>query len=182
MQLEKILSQHPLIPVVNVSSVNDANNLLHKLREKDINIVEFTLRNKNAFDVIKEVMQANDDFTIGVGTITSLEQLRKSLQLKADFLVSPGATIEMLAFARDHNLPYLPGGITPFEIMTILRYGFNVIKFFPAEASGGIGLLKNYKAVFPQVKFCATGGVNSTNQEQYLVQENIIAIGSSSLI
>ena len=182
MDLEKTLSKHPLIPVVAANDIHEANNILYKLRNKNINIVEFTLRTPNAFEVIKEVIRTNDDFIIGVGTITTIDQLRKCMQLGADFLVSPGATIQMLRFARDHNLPYLPGGVTPFEIMTILNYRFNIIKFFPAEASGGINLLKNYKAVFPDVKFCATGGINSTNQKDYLQQDNIIAIGSSSLI
>lgn len=182
MNIENILAKHPLIPVVAVDDIHEANRILYKLRNKNINIVEFTLRTPNALEVIKEVIQTNDDFIIGIGTITTIELLRKAMFLGADFLVSPGSTEEMLKFARDHNLPYLPGAVTPFEIMTALSYRFHILKFFPAEASGGVKLLKNYKAVFPQVKFCATGGINSQNQQQYLDQENIIAIGSSSLI
>ncbi|AJC49075.1 bifunctional 4-hydroxy-2-oxoglutarate aldolase/2-dehydro-3-deoxy-phosphogluconate aldolase [Allofrancisella guangzhouensis] len=182
MQLTNLLEKNPLIPVVAVNTVDEAYNILYKLRNKNIKIVEFTLRTPNALEVIKEVIENNQDLTIGIGTITTLEQLRKCSFLGADFLVSPGVTIEMLKFARDHNLPYLPGGVTAFEIMTILEYRFNVIKFFPAEVAGGINLLRNYQAVFPQVKFCASGGINITNKDKYLNQENVIAIGSSSLI
>ncbi|QIV94551.1 bifunctional 4-hydroxy-2-oxoglutarate aldolase/2-dehydro-3-deoxy-phosphogluconate aldolase [Allofrancisella frigidaquae] len=182
MSLENILKKNPLIPVVAADTTDQANNILYKLRNKNIKIVEFTLRTPNALEVIKEVIQSNEDFVIGVGTITTLEQLRKCSLLGADFLVSPGTTIEMLKFARDHNLPYVPGGVTAFEIMTILEYRFNVIKLFPAEIVGGINLLRTYQAVFPQVKFCATGGINTTNKDKYLNQENVIAIGSSSLV
>ncbi|QIV96071.1 2-keto-3-deoxy-phosphogluconate aldolase [Allofrancisella inopinata] len=182
MSLENILKKNPLIPVVAADTIDQANNILYKLRNKNIKIVEFTLRTPNALEILKEVIENNQDLTIGVGTITTLEQLRKCTFLGADFLVSPGTTIEMLKFARDHNLPYLPGGVTTFEIMTILEYRFSIIKLFPAEMVGGINLLKSYQAVFPQVKFYATGGINTTNKDKYLNQENVIAIGSSSII
>ncbi|MFC4891657.1 bifunctional 4-hydroxy-2-oxoglutarate aldolase/2-dehydro-3-deoxy-phosphogluconate aldolase [Pseudofrancisella aestuarii] len=182
MSLKKILEDNPLIPVVAVNTLEEATSTLEKLRNKNIKIVEFTLRTPNALEVIKEIIKNNDDFIIGIGTIRTLEQLKECSKLKVDFLVSPGATIKMLKFAKKKKLPYLPGGVTPFEIMTILSFGFKILKFFPAEAMGGIKLLKNYQAVFPEVIFCATGGINSSNQDEYLAQKNIIAIGSSSLI
>ena len=182
MSLQKILEKNTLIPVVAVNSIEEAEKVLEKLKVKNINIVEFTLRTKNALEIIKNIVAQNTGFIIGIGTITTLEQLKECANINVDFLVSPGATIEMLQYAKDNNLNYLAGGVTPFEIMTILSYGFNIIKFFPAEAIGGINLLKNYKSVFSNVKFCATGGINSSNQNEYLKQDNIIAIGSSSLI
>ncbi|MBK2357740.1 bifunctional 4-hydroxy-2-oxoglutarate aldolase/2-dehydro-3-deoxy-phosphogluconate aldolase [Francisella hispaniensis] len=182
MTIAELLKDNPLIPVVSADTIEEANNILNKVREKKFKIVEFTLRTPNSLNVVEEVIKSNKDLIIGIGTITNIEQFRKARFLEADFYVSPGASNELLEFAQEHNLKYLPGAVTPFEIMTIMTYGFKIIKFFPAEAFGGVKLLKNYKAVFPEVKFCATGGINTTNQQQYLDQENIIAIGSSSLI
>ncbi|MGQ4002643.1 bifunctional 4-hydroxy-2-oxoglutarate aldolase/2-dehydro-3-deoxy-phosphogluconate aldolase [Francisellaceae bacterium CB299] len=182
MQLEQILRDNPLIPVVSANTLDEANLILVKLREKNIKIVEFTLRTPNAFYVIEEVIKNNSDFIIGIGTIVNIEQLRKARFTGANFYVSPGSNIELLEFAREHNLNYLPGAVTPFEIMIAIQYHFKIIKFFPAEAMGGIKLLKNYSSVFSNIKFCATGGINASNQQEYLDQENIIAIGSSSLI
>ncbi|AJI74921.1 2-dehydro-3-deoxyphosphogluconate aldolase/4-hydroxy-2-oxoglutarate aldolase family protein [Francisella philomiragia subsp. philomiragia ATCC 25015] len=178
----ELLKNNPLIPVVSADTIEQAESILKKVREKKLNIVEFTLRTPNSLDVIEKVIKSNNDLIIGIGTITNIELFRKARFLEADFYVSPGASHELLKFAQEHNLKYLPGAVTPFEIMTVMSYGFRTIKFFPAEAFGGIKLLKNYKAVFPEVKFCATGGINAQNQQEYLNQENIIAIGSSSLI
>ena len=182
MHLEEILKAHSLIPVVSVDTLDEANSILEKLRGKNIEIVEFTLRTPNAFCVIEEVIKNNSDFIVGIGTIINIEQFRKARFLDADFYVSPGSNVELLEFAREHDLKYLPGAVTPFEIMTAMQYRFKIIKFFPAEAMGGIKLLKNYSSVFSEIKFCATGGINSSNQQEYLDQKNIIAIGSSSLI
>ncbi|WP_150464630.1 bifunctional 4-hydroxy-2-oxoglutarate aldolase/2-dehydro-3-deoxy-phosphogluconate aldolase [Francisella sp. XLW-1] len=178
----EILKNNPIIPVVSADTIQEANAILEKVRGKKLNIVEFTLRTPNSLEVIKKVIESNRDLIIGIGTITNIELFRKARFLEADFYVSPGANHELLKFAQEHNLKYLPGAVTPFEIMTIMSYGFRTIKFFPAEAFGGVKLLKNYRAVFPEVKFCATGGINAQNQQEYLDQENVIAIGSSSLI
>ncbi|WP_150468195.1 bifunctional 4-hydroxy-2-oxoglutarate aldolase/2-dehydro-3-deoxy-phosphogluconate aldolase [Francisella sp. SYW-9] len=182
MPIAKLLEDNPLIPVVSVDTLEEANNAIKKVKGKGLNIIEFTLRTPNSFDVIRQVIRSNHDLIIGVGTITNFEQFRKAMYLEADFYVSPGSSHDLLNFAREHNLKYLPGAITPFEIMTAMGYGFNIVKFFPAEAFGGVKVLKNYKSVFADVKFCATGGVNSENQHEYLDLENVIAIGSSSLI
>ncbi|MED7788520.1 bifunctional 4-hydroxy-2-oxoglutarate aldolase/2-dehydro-3-deoxy-phosphogluconate aldolase [Francisella sp. 19X1-34] len=182
MTIAKLLKENPLIPVVSADTLEEANDVIKKVKEKGLNIIEFTLRTPNSFDVIRQVIKSNHDLIIGVGTITTFEQFRKAMYLEADFYVSPGSSHDLLDFAREHNLKYLPGAITPFEIMTAMNYGFKTVKFFPAEAFGGIKVLKNYKAVFADVKFCATGGVNSQNQQEYLDLENVIAIGSSSLI
>ncbi|QLE78923.1 bifunctional 4-hydroxy-2-oxoglutarate aldolase/2-dehydro-3-deoxy-phosphogluconate aldolase [Francisella sp. Scap27] len=182
MHLEKILEDNQLIPVVSADTIEEANLVLEKLRAKKIKIVEFTLRTPNAFDVIEQIKKENRDFVIGIGTIVTIEQFRKARFLEVDFYVSPGSNVELLEFAREHNLDYLPGAVTPFEIMTAIQYRFKIIKFFPAEAMGGVKLLKNYSSVFSDIKFCATGGITASNQQEYLDQKNIIAIGSSSLI
>ncbi|MED7818493.1 MULTISPECIES: bifunctional 4-hydroxy-2-oxoglutarate aldolase/2-dehydro-3-deoxy-phosphogluconate aldolase [unclassified Francisella] len=178
----ELLKNNPLIPVVSADTIEQAESILKKVREKKLNIVEFTLRTPNSLDVIEKVIKSNNDLIIGIGTITNIELFRKARFLEADFYVSPGSSDELLNFAREHNLKYLPGAITPFEIMTAMSYGFNTLKFFPAEAFGGIKVLKNYRSVFPNIRFCATGGINSQNQQEYLDLENVIAIGSSSLI
>ena len=180
--LKRILQENPIIPVISVNNYDDAIEILNKLKQQNINIVEFTLRSKNALKVIKKIIKTNTGFIIGIGTITSLKLLKKCAKLKADFLVSPGSSIKLLKYASKNKLNYLAGGVTAFEIMTIMSYSFKIIKFFPAEAMGGVKVIKNYQAVFPDVSFCATGGINTNNQQDYLSQPNVLAIGSSSII
>jgi 2-dehydro-3-deoxyphosphogluconate aldolase/(4S)-4-hydroxy-2-oxoglutarate aldolase len=182
MSLEAVLKKNPIVPVVKADTVDEALKIIAQLKAKNISIAEFTLRTPNAFKVLTEILAMDLDMTIGIGTILSVDQMLSCHDIGAKFLVSPGATQSLLETAKANSINYLPGAVTPTEIMTAREYGFKILKFFPAEAMGGINLLKNYQAVFPDITFCATGGIKDHNQNDYLNLSNIIAIGSSAVI
>lgn len=183
MKLVDTLKAHPVIPVVSIDSADEAQCYLAKLKNKNIRIVEFTLRSSNALKVVEAVI--NDpsfaDFIIGVGTVTSIAQMKQAQDIGAMFQVSPGFTQALLEHAKINNINYLPGAFTPHEIMTLQSYGINCAKFFPAIAMNGLQLLKSYASVFPSMKFCATGGINNENKQAFLSLNNVIAVGSSSI-
>ncbi len=182
MSLEAVLKKNPIVPVVKADSVDEALKIIEQLKAKNISIAEFTLRTPNAFQVLTKILEMELEMTIGVGTILSVDQMLSCHDIGAEFLVSPGTTQSLLETAKAYGIDYLPGAVTPSEIMTARGLGFKILKFFPAEAMGGINLLKNYQAVFPDVSFCATGGIKDHNQDEYLSLSNIIAIGSSAVI
>ncbi len=183
MSLMSILENNPVIPVVSIDTLESAYLYFDKLREKNIQIIELTLRSKNALNVVEKLINHPDfnDFTIGVGTIISIDQMTACHEMGARFQVSPGFTPMLLEHAKINKINYLPGAITPHEVMTLQSFGFHCAKFFPAGAMNGLQVLKSYLSVFPGMKFCVTGGINEQNKPQYLALDNIIAIGSSSI-
>jgi 2-dehydro-3-deoxyphosphogluconate aldolase/(4S)-4-hydroxy-2-oxoglutarate aldolase len=99
-----------------------------------------------------------------------------------DFLVSPGLSPDLAAAFLKSKTPFIPGVATPSDIITAQAYGFDTLKFFPANLFGGLGALKAYGQVFPAVKFCPTGGINDTNYKDFLALNNVIAVGGSWLV
>ncbi|WP_440682827.1 bifunctional 4-hydroxy-2-oxoglutarate aldolase/2-dehydro-3-deoxy-phosphogluconate aldolase [Cysteiniphilum halobium] len=183
MNLIETLKKHSIIPVASIETLDAAYQYLEELRNKQIRIVEFTLRSQNALHILREIVKDTSfsEFTIGVGTITSVEQMSICHKIGVKFQVSPGFIPDLLNYAKENNISYLPGAITPHEIMTLQSFGIYCAKFFPAVPMNGLEVLKSYASVFPKMKFCATGGINKHNKSDYLSLDNVIAIGSSSI-
>jgi 2-dehydro-3-deoxyphosphogluconate aldolase/(4S)-4-hydroxy-2-oxoglutarate aldolase len=177
--MKEILSEHSIIPVVVIEQVEDAVPLANALVAGGLNVIEVTLRTSAAVAGIEDIIRNVPGAIVGSGTVCSESQLEISMELGCKFAVSPGATDSLLKRARDSGFSYLPGVTSASEVMRGLEYGFDVFKFFPAEAVGGISLLKSLHGPFGDVKFCATGGIGLDNVMSYLSLANVLSVGGS---
>ena len=156
--IRRILHQNPIIPVVNITSVNDVEVILDRLIQKNISCIEITLRSEVALNAVDKAIKIKPEgFQIGVGTVISADQVTDCIARKVDFMVSPGISDPLaLAFEKSH-IPFLPGVMTASEIISATGRGWDTFKLFPFNVAGGINALKSYTPLFPSVKFCPTG-------------------------
>ncbi len=180
--VEATLRSSRLIPVVALDDEKQAVMVAGALLRGGIHCVEITLRTERAFDAIAAVVQHCPGMTVGAGTILNKEQFREARLAGAKFFVSPGLSPDLLAYAREAALPYLPGVSTCSEIMQAMAFGYHALKLFPAAVVGGIAFLKAMKGPFPQVKFCPTGGIDEGNMSAYLAIDNVFAVGGSWMV
>ena len=180
--IEKILKENPLIPVVTISDEVELVQIYEKLKSKNISVIEITLRTEFAWEAIKLFRQKyGDEFKVGVGTIINAEQIQKSIDLRVDFMVSPGLTTGMIQLLDFSGIPFITGVSTPSEIIRGIEIGWEFFKFFPADLFGGSEALKAYGSIFRNIKFCPTGGISEANYKEYLELDNVLAVGGSWL-
>jgi 2-dehydro-3-deoxyphosphogluconate aldolase/(4S)-4-hydroxy-2-oxoglutarate aldolase len=170
-----------LIPVVEIDDSSRAEGLARTLIEAGLPLIEITLRTPVALQAIQSIRRAYPNITLGAGTILTLDQARKAATAGADFLVSPGLPQDAVEWALREGIPFLPGAVTPHEILQGLRLGIEVFKFFPAETMGGIAAIKAVSDPFPSVRFIPTGGIQTDNLSSYLTHERVLAVGGSWL-
>lgn len=182
MTSEQLLEKNRVVPVVVIRELSDALPTLAALRDGGIPVAEITFRTACAADAIREGTKAFPDMTIGAGTVINAEQAKTAIAAGARFIVSPGLSDEVAAVCREAEIPYLPGCVTPTEIMHALSLGLTILKFFPANVYGGLSALKALSAPFPQVKFLPTGGVSLDNIREYLAFDKVAAIGGSFMM
>ena len=168
MSMESILAGHRFVPVLAFTSVEEALAISEVLVRAGIPLLEITLRTPVALDCISAVAGALPEARVGVGTIVDPEQVALARAAGAVFGVSPGFSPGLAAAARNHDLPFLPGVATVSEALAARALGFSTLKFFPAEAGGGVRFLNAVKDVLPDLAFCPTGGVNPANAAPYL--------------
>ena len=168
----------PIVPVLVVDDVACAKPLAEALVAGGLPALEVTLRTPAALDVIA-VMAKVSGGVVGAGTLVTPEDVRAAREAGAQFGVSPGATDALIAACEAEGLPLLPGAATASEAMNLLERGYDMLKFFPAEASGGAPALKAIGAPLPQISFCPTGGVSMGNALDYLGLENVVCAGGS---
>ncbi|MDG1472460.1 MAG: bifunctional 4-hydroxy-2-oxoglutarate aldolase/2-dehydro-3-deoxy-phosphogluconate aldolase [Ascidiaceihabitans sp.] len=174
----KLCEIAPIIPVLVVHDVAHARPLAQALVAGGLPVLEVTLRTPNALDVISEMAKVEGGY-VGAGTLVTPDDVVAAKDAGATFGVSPGATDMLLQACEDNDLPLLPGAATASEAMRLLERGYDMLKFFPAEASGGVDALKGIGAPLPQISFCPTGGVNPQNATKYLSQPNVVCAGGS---
>jgi 2-dehydro-3-deoxyphosphogluconate aldolase/(4S)-4-hydroxy-2-oxoglutarate aldolase len=181
-QVQDILEQaFPVMPVLAVSRVEDAQPLARALKAGGLTVLEVTLRTSAAIDVIAE-MKKVDGIIVGAGTVTRVEQLKQLEAVGADFAISPGATPRLLEAGQQTSMPFLPAIASVSEMMQGLEMGYNHFKFFPAAASGGVSALKAFAGPFPDVRFCPTGGISVNDFTQYLALQNVLCVGGSWVV
>ena len=168
-----------VLPILDIDKNVDPEKLINALIYGKINTVEITLRNEKAFDNIKFIRKKFPNLILGVGTIVNLDQLKKAIDLGADFGISPGFETEILKYAQENKFSYIPGVSTASEIISCLKFDCNFLKLFPAEPLGGISYLNSLSGPFPNVSFCPTGGINSGNYLSWLSQKNVLCVGGS---
>ena len=166
------------MPVLVVDDASTAADLARALVVGGLPALEVTLRTPAALDVIR-AMSAVDGGVVGAGTLMTPDDVYAAKEAGALFGVSPGATDRILDAAEEVGLPMLPGAATASEVMRLLERGYTMLKFFPAEASGGAPALGAFSGPIPQVTFCPTGGVGLHNVDAYLALPNTVCVGGS---
>jgi 2-dehydro-3-deoxyphosphogluconate aldolase/(4S)-4-hydroxy-2-oxoglutarate aldolase len=168
----------PIMPVLVVEDAGHARPLAEALVAGGLPALEVTLRTAAALDVIREMAQVPGG-VVGAGTLVTPADAEAAKDAGAQFGVSPGATDALLDACEQIGLPILPGAATASEAMRLLARGYDMLKFFPAEASGGAPALKAIGAPLPQISFCPTGGVSPANADSYLSLSNVVCAGGS---
>ena len=176
--IAKICAAAPVIPVLTIERIEDAQPLAQALVAGGLPALEITLRTDVALGAIAAIAEVKGAM-VGVGTLLTAEQVQNAKAAGAIFGVSPGATPALIAAAKEFDLPLLPGAATATEAMSLLEQGFIFQKFFPAEAAGGAPTLGALAAPLPQITFCPTGGITPKNAESYLALANTLCVGGS---
>ncbi|HPQ97030.1 MAG: bifunctional 4-hydroxy-2-oxoglutarate aldolase/2-dehydro-3-deoxy-phosphogluconate aldolase [Thiothrix sp.] len=174
----QVCQQAPVIPVLVLEQRGQARPLAEALVRGGLPVLEVTLRTPVALDAIR-AMREVEGSVVGAGTVLTEQDVRAVKAAGADFIVSPGATERLLKAAQDAGLPLLPGAATGSEVMYLLEQGLDVLKLFPAEAVGGMALLRSLHGPLPQVSFCPTGGIGAGNAAAYLALPNVVCVGGS---
>jgi 2-dehydro-3-deoxyphosphogluconate aldolase/(4S)-4-hydroxy-2-oxoglutarate aldolase len=181
MNIREILGVAPVIPVLTVSDTAHAIPLARALIAGGLKVLEVTLRTPAAFSVVEAIRKAVPEAIVGVGTLTKAVDFATAGRAGAQFGVTPGLTSELAAAARGARFPLLPGVMTPTELIAARHAGFNVLKLYPAEQAGGIGMLRALAAPFADVVFCPTGGITRQSAPDYLALPNVLCVGGSWL-
>jgi 2-dehydro-3-deoxyphosphogluconate aldolase / (4S)-4-hydroxy-2-oxoglutarate aldolase len=182
MDFGRMLSETRVVPVVEIPRAQDAVPLARTLTEGGLACAEITFRTAAAGAAIAAISETLPEFMVGAGTVLSVRQAKEAVAAGARFLVSPGLDDAVIGFARESGVPVLPGVCTPSEIMRALTQGVDLVKFFPAEAAGGLDYLKAVAAPFGAVRFVPTGGIGPSNVAAYLQHPQVVACGGSWMV
>ncbi|WP_042878284.1 bifunctional 4-hydroxy-2-oxoglutarate aldolase/2-dehydro-3-deoxy-phosphogluconate aldolase [Cupriavidus necator] len=176
------LADVPVIPVLEFHSVDEALHVSEALVTGGLPLLEITLRTPVALEAIKAVAAALPQACVGAGTVLNVEQLHAVRDAGAQFAVSPGLTPALAAGAQGAGISLLPGVATASEAMAALEAGFTFLKFFPAQAAGGVPMLKSLGGPLPQLRFCPTGGIDIALAPSYLALSNVVCVGGSWVV
>ena len=171
-----------LIPVIKIENAEDAVPLAKALIDGGLPAAEITFRTACAAEAIKNITDAYPEMLVGAGTVLTTEQVDAAIAAGSKFLVSPGLNPKVTAYALSKGIPMLPGCSNPSDIEAALELGLKTVKFFPAEAAGGLKMLKAMAAPYGQLTFMPTGGINANNLLDYLKFNKIIACGGSFMV
>ncbi len=179
-QIIETFRKHRLVPVIAIKDAERAVGLAAALVQGGLPIVEITMRTEAAPAAMRNISAANKgELTLVAGTVTTPEQVKLAVDCGAQLIVSPGLNTRVIEHCLKHEIPVLPGVCTPTEIETARNYGLKYLKFFPAEAYGGVKTLKALADVYSQFGFMPTGGVNLQNLGDYLKLPIVVACGGS---
>lgn len=178
-RLAALFKQAVVIPVLTIEKVEHAVPLARALVAGGVRTLEVTLRTDAAVAAAKAIIAEVPDAIVGIGTILNADDLARAEALGAVFGISPGATPDLLNAAAASDLPFAPGIATASELMQAQAAGFDVVKFFPAEQSGGIRALRALAGPFPHIRVCPTGGIGEANAATWLAEPNVLCVGGS---
>ena len=171
-----------VLPVVTAVDVDSTVQLARALNRGGMKAIEITLRSSAALDSILAVQQEMPGMLVAAGTVNTPAQLESVLKAGVKVALSPGATAELLRAAADSGVFFIPGAASASEVMQGMLYGFELFKFFPAEAAGGVAMLESLAGPFPLIEFCPTGGLNPANFRSYLALPNVVCCGGSWMV
>ena len=171
-----------LVPVIVIKDASKAVSLAKALYEGGLPCAEVTLRTPQAADAIRAIADAMPDMLLGAGTVLTPAQVDKALDAGAKYIVAPGLNPDVVRYCQSKNVPVLPGVCTPSEVEQGLALGLSALKFFPAEAAGGVNMLKALSGPYGDVKFMPTGGITQNNLKDYLSVKSVFACGGSWMV
>ncbi len=179
--LERI-SKIGIIPVILLKESKDAVPLAEALMKGGLACAEVTFRSDAAEESIRQMAEKFPEMLVGAGTVLTTEQVDKAVSAGAKFIVSPGLNPKIVKYCMERNIIMVPGIVTPSEVEQALELGLDVVKFFPAEPSGGLEMIKAISAPYKKIKFIPTGGINEENVSSYLCTECILACGGTWMV
>lgn len=178
--IHKILKNNPLIPVVTFQKEDSPEAFMDYLIQRNVFCIEITLRTEYGLKAIELLKKRfSDTIQVGAGTVINSSQVDQLKSIGADFIVSPGLTVDLFDCMMESEIPFLPGVATPSEIIQAQELGLKYLKFFPANLYGGVAALKMFGGLFPTIKFCPTGGITEETSKEYLELKNVVAVGGS---
>lgn len=170
-----------VVPVVAINSIEQAKAVTEYLLQNGYDCIEVTYRTKAASEAIKYIKD-NYNMLVGAGTVLDKDTAKNAIDSGADFIVSPGFYEKTVEYCIEQNISIIPGVETASEINRAVAYGLTFVKFFPAEAAGGIAKLSALHAPFPNVRFMPTGGIDENNSREYLALEYVVCCGGSYIV
>jgi 2-dehydro-3-deoxyphosphogluconate aldolase/(4S)-4-hydroxy-2-oxoglutarate aldolase len=176
------IRQMGIVPVVSLPQIEHALPLAEALLAGGLPCAEITFRTAAAAEAIQRIRQRFPEMLLGAGTVLSIEQAQTALDVGAQFIVSPGTNPAVVDYCQQRDVTIFPGVCTPTEIELALSHGVSVLKFFPAEAAGGVKFLKAICAPYRQVSFMPTGGIDERNLADYLAIPQVVACGGSWMV
>jgi 2-dehydro-3-deoxyphosphogluconate aldolase/(4S)-4-hydroxy-2-oxoglutarate aldolase len=182
MEVYKRIEELKLIPVAVIDNSDNAVSLGKTLIKAGLPILEVTFRNKTAVESIKKLNSLLPDILIGAGTILKIDQVKNAIRNGAKFIVTPGFNPKIVDYCVDNKIHIIPGVNTPTMVEWALDRGLKIVKFFPANLSGGPMMLKSLAGPYPEMRFVPTGGINGENIISYLKLSNVIACGGSWIV
>lgn len=174
-----LLAKSRVIPVITLDRVEEAVPLARALLAGGISVIEVTLRTEAALRGCEAIAKECPEIVLGIGTIVSPSQVGEAVAAGAKFLVTPGTSAKLGAAVAASGVPALPGAATLSEMIALMEMGFCELKFFPAEAAGGVDYLKSVAGPLSVLKFCPTGGITPQNAPAYLALANVLCVGGS---
>ena len=181
---EPITSMRPVfsskvVPVIVITDVDHAVPMAHALLEGGIDVMEVTLRHPAGMAAIEAIAKHVPHMQVGAGTVRHTDDIHRVQSAGARFALSPGFTDALVQAAMDTRLPFIPGVMTPGELLRAQAHGFSLVKLFPAEQCGGLGMVKALNGPFADMQLCPTGGVSPANMQAYLREPNVAMVGGS---
>ncbi|MFM7698974.1 MAG: bifunctional 4-hydroxy-2-oxoglutarate aldolase/2-dehydro-3-deoxy-phosphogluconate aldolase [Limnohabitans sp.] len=181
---EPITSMRPVftskvVPVIVITDVEHAVPMAHALLEGGIDVMEVTLRHPAGMASIESIAKHVPHMQVGAGTVRHTDDIHRVQSAGARFALSPGFTDALVQAAMDARLPFIPGVMTPGELLRAQAHGFSLVKLFPAEQCGGLGMVKALNGPFADMQLCPTGGVSPANMQAYLREPNVAMVGGS---
>ncbi len=170
-----------VVPVIVITHVDQAVPMAHALLEGGIDVMEITLRHAAGLPAIERVAKHVPQMQVGAGTVTRAQEMAQVQAAGARFALSPGMSAALVQAAMDCRMPFMPGVMTPGEVMAARDYGFSLVKLFPAAQAGGLAMLKALGGPLGDMQFCPTGGVSLANMGEFLKQANVAMVGGSWL-
>jgi len=181
-RFEDLLGTTRIVPVITVQDAASAVPLAQALVAGGLPVLEVTLRTPAGLESVQRIAEAVPEAVIGAGTVTTPQQLRDARSAGAEFIVSPGCTTMLADAAANAGGVFLPGAVTASEVLGLIERGITMMKFFPAETSGGVAALKALGGPFPDIRFCPTGGIDLPRAHDYLALKNVVCIGGSWMV
>ncbi|MDD3251283.1 MAG: bifunctional 4-hydroxy-2-oxoglutarate aldolase/2-dehydro-3-deoxy-phosphogluconate aldolase [Lachnospiraceae bacterium] len=182
MEILKKIENYGVIPVVKIEKIEQALPLAKALCDGELETAEITFRTDCAAEAIAAIHKEYPDMLLGAGTVTNVEQVKTAVAAGADFIVSPCFVEEVVAYCVDNDICVMPGCATATEVQMAVAHGLKAVKFFPAEAAGGLAYINSLASVFKDVKFMPTGGIKPSNLREYLLNPNVLACGGTWVV